>query len=139
MARTPRSEPVTTPDAEPTPIQIGDVNQPLVPYQEKRDDRWVPLNPPFEGARLHLWCNFPRKLFLQMMKAGTDPLGSLEAFRKIVIEHDGWTDAEGTLIPPVTEDEFFESISQDLNNAIFDKLREVFDGKLDFRKLPSVR
>jgi hypothetical protein len=117
-----------------TSVAIGDVKTPILAggsgFRLKKDERWVNLSPPYDGARMRMWVNFPLGKYFDLRSS--DPTISMPAFREIVLEHDGWEDFDGNALPPVTDEEFVPKLPQGLLNAILDKVREAHEGKLDF-------
>lgn len=137
--------------ASPPPAPAG----PRAPRREL----WLDLPPEYPGFKVRLWVNYPARYMTVVQNGGQpDTLARLreledadgaEAAEKraalqeqalaesramlgqIVLEHNGWCDADGTPYPPPTSPDFWEDISTELAAAILALLQA------ETMKLPS--
>lgn len=96
-----------------------------------RIERWVDV-PDYPGYRVRLWVNYPRAL-----RSAFEPpdLGELEgealagyvaerkaaieqAIGAIVLEHNGWPDEDGAVLPQPPDPTLWDRIDQHLANVV---------------------
>lgn len=81
--------------------------------------RWIDLpsvdnsgEEAYPGFRVKLWVNYPAAL-LNEIRSGEHPRVKA-ALQKIVLEHNGWCDDEGTPFPPTDAEDFWEVVPTEL-------------------------
>jgi hypothetical protein len=87
-----------------------------------RRDAWVEVPDPYEGFRVKLWVNYPRR-FLEDIQSG-ESARIKDALCKIVLEHNGWCDEEGAPLPPASTPDFWDAIPDELAGALIALLNE---------------
>lgn len=138
---------------EPTPMSAHPVATVTpTPVAAKIDARgkrianrspWLDLPPPFDNLQFRAWLDYPREIAdLLVAPANETPedaaARSMEFYKSVILEHDGWEDGREHQINPETEqpygalpqpdkDEFWERISTPLGRAI----SERFFGELE--------
>lgn len=74
---------------------------------------WIDI-PEYEGFRAKVWLNYPDEWLKKEMAAAKDAdRQQWQPLKRIVLEHNGWTDEEGPL-PDPSEDAFWERIPNEL-------------------------
>lgn len=75
----------------------------------KRREVWVDLpGPDYEGFRFRLWVNPPARVSLRLAAGGVD------SCRQMILEHNGWCDADGNPYPQPSEAEFYMTVPSEL-------------------------
>ena len=69
--------------------------------------RWCDV-PEYEGFQYKLFVNFPQRLLVDIQSG--DAAKSRKALQTIILEHNGWLDAEGEPYPPADAEDFWEQI-----------------------------
>ena len=77
----------------------------------------------YPGFKVRVWVNFPSR-FAEQLKTGNEEEKS-EVLRKIVVEHNGWCDEEGTPFPAATDPEFYRQIPTELAVLIVVAIQEA--------------
>lgn len=85
----------------------------------QRREKWVELPDEYKGFEVKIWVNAPTKLWTAIGNAARDEAAAQDAAQKIVIEHNGWLDFDGTPYPQPGTLEFWEDIPTELAGLIF--------------------
>ena len=93
---------------------------------------WIELDAPYHGLKLRCWINFSRRIRRLFTAAKTEDEIE-EVMKLVVLEHNGWRDADGELLPPPSDHEFWEEIPDQLMSQFLDKFREAM------QELPNSR
>lgn len=104
-------------------VVTGATSGPRLPRREV----WIDLPPEYEGCRIKVWVNYPRRLNDELASQETERVS--RALRQIVVEHNSWSESDGTPLPSATTPEFWQAISDELAATIIILVREQV-GKL---------
>src|SRR5262245_21460430 len=100
----------------------------LVPL--RRTDWWVDLpEDEYPGFRFRMWKNYPTHLLDDIRRASEDTPRAMAALKAIVLEHNGWGDFDGNLLPQPERDEFWDRITVE-QIALLVQLIQTEAGKL---------
>jgi hypothetical protein len=77
-----------------------------------RREAWIELPPEYPDFRVKVWVNYPRR-FNDEIRSG-DQQRTTEVLRQVVLEHNGWSDVDGTPFPAPTTAEFWDAIPDEL-------------------------
>jgi hypothetical protein len=99
-------------------IVYGTLANGMVPSGPRlpRREMWLDLPPEYPDFRVKVWVNYPRRLNDEL-KSG-DEQRLVGVLRQIMLEHNGWSDADGTPFPPPTTEEFWAAIPNELLAAM---------------------
>ena len=107
-----RSPPVAVPAASPAVRVIasppGPEGRPRAPRREVE----VAIDG-YPGYTAWVWSNYPRRLAAALNEAA-DEAAITGVLRQLVVEHNGWCDAEGDPYPPADDAGFYEAIPLEL-------------------------
>jgi len=78
----------------------------------QRREVWVDLPAEYPGFRARVWVNPPSKLWASL--GSGDKVKQIEAVTKIVIEHNGWLDYDGSEYPSPDTEAFWDAIPDEL-------------------------
>lgn len=78
-----------------------------------RRETWVDIGKEYEGFKAKLWVNYPRGL-IDDLNQNEDADIRKRALGKMVVEHNGWLDYDGTPFPPASEPAFWDAIPDEL-------------------------
>jgi hypothetical protein len=67
----------------------------------------------YEGFTAWIWANYPRRI-LTALRATTDEQALFALLRQLVIEHNGWRDADGEPYPPADDPAFYDAVPYEL-------------------------
>lgn len=87
-----------------------------------RHDAWVDV-PGYPGFKARVWTNPTRRNDLAL--ASDDEATKVAAFRELLLEHNGWCDADGEPYPPTDAATFFEDVSTELLGCALVAIREA--------------
>jgi hypothetical protein len=76
-----------------------------------RRETWLDV-PGYPGCKAKIWANYPQRL-LNDIRSGEEARIK-EALRQVILEHNGWADAEGEALPPPGAPEFWDLIPTEL-------------------------
>lgn len=76
-----------------------------------RHERWVDV-PEYPAFQVRLWTNYPAETFRDLHSEDEQVFG--EAFRQVVLEHNGWPDPDGVPMPPATDPAFWDALPNEL-------------------------
>lgn len=71
----------------------------------------------YPGFTAWIWSNYPRRLGA-VINANADEESVVGALRAIVIEHNGWADADGEPYPPADDPAFYDAIPLELGAMV---------------------
>ena len=77
----------------------------------------------YPGFKVRVWVNFPAR-FAEQLKVGTAE-EKAAVLRRIVLEHNGWCDDEGTPFAPADDPAFYEQIPTELAVLIVVAIQEA--------------
>ena len=80
-----------------------------------RRERWVDV-PEYPGWKVRLWVNHPAALHQALYSSDEPEFG--EAFRQVVVEHNGWVDERGDPYPPASDSAFWEALPNELGALV---------------------
>ena len=92
----------------------------------KRREVWVDLPGDYEGFRFRMWVNPPAKTSLRLLT-----IRAVDALQEMILEHNGWCDADGNPYPQPDDPEFVMAIPTELLGMVL-KLAEQ-----EIQKLPN--
>lgn len=79
--------------------------------REPRLEDWVDIvNCP--GLKARLWLNPPHSVRMDLK--AEDGAKVQAALRRVVLEHNGWCDTDGSAYPPADDPDFWDALSQPL-------------------------
>lgn len=87
------------------------------PPRVQRREAWLDLPAPYAGFKVKVWVNFPSQA-LDDAADESDPVLYAAAMGKIVLEHNGWQDFDGTPYPPPDTVAFWQHIPNELARTI---------------------
>jgi hypothetical protein len=74
--------------------------------------------PGYPGFTVWVWANYPQSILLGMKDESLPEEDKIGLMRRVVLEHNGWCDAEGEPYPPATDVAFWRTIPQELANVL---------------------
>jgi hypothetical protein len=94
---------------------------------------WITLPAPYDNLKILAWLDFPQSVANQFLAVeGEDPEEAtervLDACKTIFLEHDGWEDHRGALLPQPSDDEFWDRIPTQLAGLIVKALQQEMEG-----------
>jgi hypothetical protein len=92
-----------------------------------RREAWIELPPEYPGFRVKVWVNYPRRLNDELASGESERI--VGVLRQIVLEHNGWSDTDGTPFPQANTAAFWDAIPDELAAAVIVLVREQV-GKL---------
>jgi hypothetical protein len=109
-----------------------------VPLTWARRERWVPLPDPdgvYKGWQIKLWVNPP--VAMRMALTVDEPEKRIPAIQAMVLEHNGWVQPDGSLVPPVTDIAgFWDAIPTDIGMML---VQLAFDEAGKHPNLPAAK
>lgn len=110
------------PPGTPAPAAVG-------PRLPKRT-LWVDLpertpdgDVAYPGFKVRVWVNFPARL-AEQLKTGTEE-EKADVLRRIIVEHNGWCDDEGSPFPAADDPAFYQQIPTELAVLIVVSIQEA--------------
>lgn len=84
---------------------------------------WIDLPEPFDNLRVRIWLDYPQEIadFLTKPETETQEQANqrvMEFLKSVILQHDGWEDDDGAVLPQPDTDEFWERIPTPLGRAL---------------------
>jgi hypothetical protein len=129
----------TSPNGLAEPLGLAGAKSTLTP---PRIERWLDV-PDYPGYRVKLWINYPRHLRAALTPEDLEQAEGLEGeeldayaaelkaklegiLAAIVLEHNGWPDEEGNVLPQPSTPGFWDQVpDQHLANIVMTLAREA--------------
>jgi hypothetical protein len=77
---------------------------------------WLDLPDDYEGFRFRVWVTYPGKLNTELRSGDQDRMRA--ALGLIVVEHNGWLDQDGNLLPGASDPAFWDALPDELAAAM---------------------
>jgi hypothetical protein len=127
-----------SPNGLPAPAAVSGQRSTLTP---PRIERWLDV-PDHPGYRVKLWINYPRILRDAFKPIDPDELEGMDeetleqfgtekknqvmdALAAIVLEHNGWPDEDGNVLPQPTDPTIWDRADQHLANVVIVLARQA--------------
>lgn len=115
--------PPTAPEAAPAP-RTRVVESPSGPGGPRAPRREVEvLIEGYPGFAAWVWANYPQRLRDDLTSADGERIRA--ALLRLVVEHNGWCDEEGTPYPPASDPAFWDAIPTELSLLLGRAIREA--------------
>ena len=85
-----------------------------------RIEEWVEI-PDYPGYLARVWVNYPERLYREMQSG--EQAATAAAARQIVLEHNGWCDANGEPLPSAQDEAFWDAMSLHLSVRVLGTVR----------------
>lgn len=97
---------------EIAPGELTDMlERPRATLTPPRREDWVDMPSEYPGFKLRIWKNHPAYLVEDLPKQSNHEAKAV--LKRIVLEHNGWGDEEGYVLPQPDDDEFWRRISNE--------------------------
>jgi len=121
VTRAPEPPPAAAPlRVRVQPAEPGADGRPRAPKREVE----VAI-PGYPGFLCWVWSNFPQRLRDELTSGDGDRIRA--ALCRLVVEHNGWCDADGEPYPPASDPAFWNAIPTELGSLLSRAIREAPD------------